>query len=170
MPGKRNPPTAAGTQRSINTSHGKKKFAPELVGLQNIQEIMDLSKNKVMTPQNAKTIVGEGSLYGLNAPITPINIPRMVTPLTPINVKTKTPKQTGVKTPMRFEETQIKEDPAVAKKMATVELMQKTKVTSGSKSDFMYVPPRSVTLAVKKQKMLYNQNKERLSKKINLVD
>ena len=51
--------------------------------------------------------------------------------------------------------TPFVEEPAIVKKMQTVELMQKTKVTSGSKSDFVHIPPRSVTLAVKRQNALY---------------
>ena len=148
------PSTAQNSPRSVNTA--PKKFAPELVGLQNIQEIMDLSKNKTMTPQNAKTIVGE-SLYGLKAPITPINIPRQVTPLTDVTGKGKQAPKTPTLsfTPKSFGkaakiDTPVVEDPKTASKMQTVELMQKTKVTSGSKTDFVQLPPRSVTLAVKR--------------------
>jgi hypothetical protein len=44
--------------------------------------MMDLNKNAILTPQNAESIVGE-SMHGFKAPVTPINIPRLVTPLTP---------------------------------------------------------------------------------------
>ena len=46
-------------------------------------------------------------------------------------------------------------EPKIAEKMQAVELLQKTKVTSGSKSDFVHLPTRSVTLAVKRQNALY---------------